>query len=395
MLVARRGLHRGDDLARDAQLREVPEARLTVGAVVANRFVEPYEALLDEVVGVAADQEVRGGLEPDEPVVAAHDLVVGVLLALLGERDEVVIIKLYFRVRLRPGIATRGRRPGGCGSGHRRLLSGSIALESSVARYLPWRQVVLKSLHLKLDFSLIWAAVCGVMEPCQARVRASARSLYTRAAAAVDTLSEPTRPRTGRRHELVAERAHARAQATSLGAQDEHHAARVVGPVVGDGALGVGAVDPGAGAPSRRRASRPGCAPGPPPGAPLRRPRPCRRPGSRTPSGAPGPPRRRSPRSRPHGTPRPGCAGPVPRRGRARARRRQRAASRRRRRGIPPRPRRCPGARASRRVLDLAPGLTRRTSTPSSQASAAAPSVAQTRAHPARAARASRTGLRP
>jgi hypothetical protein len=37
------------------------------------------------------------------------------------------------------------------------LLSGKKALESSVARYLPWRQVVLKSLHLKLDFSLIWA----------------------------------------------------------------------------------------------------------------------------------------------------------------------------------------------------------------------------------------------
>jgi hypothetical protein len=36
------------------------------------------------------------------------------------------------------------------------LLSGLKALESSVARDLPWRQVVLKSLHLKLDFSLIW-----------------------------------------------------------------------------------------------------------------------------------------------------------------------------------------------------------------------------------------------
>jgi hypothetical protein len=38
------------------------------------------------------------------------------------------------------------------------LLSGMEALESSVARYLPWRQVVLKSPHLKLDFSLIWRA---------------------------------------------------------------------------------------------------------------------------------------------------------------------------------------------------------------------------------------------
>ena len=50
VLVARRGLDRGDDLARDAQLREVAERRLAVGAVVADRLVEADEALLDQVV---------------------------------------------------------------------------------------------------------------------------------------------------------------------------------------------------------------------------------------------------------------------------------------------------------------------------------------------------------
>ena len=75
VLVARRGLDRGDDLARDAELREVAEARLPLGAVVPDRLVEADQALLDQVVRVAADQEVRRGLEPHEPVVAAHEAV--------------------------------------------------------------------------------------------------------------------------------------------------------------------------------------------------------------------------------------------------------------------------------------------------------------------------------
>jgi hypothetical protein len=114
VLVPRGRLDRGDDLARDAQLREVPEARLAVGAVVANRFVEPNQALLDEIVGVPAYEEVRRRLEAHEAVVAAHDLVVRILLSLLCERDEVVIIKLSFRVRLWPRIATCRRRTRGC-----------------------------------------------------------------------------------------------------------------------------------------------------------------------------------------------------------------------------------------------------------------------------------------
>src|SRR3712207_4584450 len=98
VLVAGRRLHRRDDLARDAQLREVAEARLAVAAVVADRLVEPDQALLDEVVRVAADQEVRRRLQADEAVVAADDAVVGVALAGLREGDEIVIINLELRL---------------------------------------------------------------------------------------------------------------------------------------------------------------------------------------------------------------------------------------------------------------------------------------------------------
>src|SRR3954453_6430251 len=89
VLVAGGRLHRGDDLPGDAQLREVAERGLAVRAEVADRLVEPDEALLDEVLGVAADEEVGGGLEPDEGVVPAHEAVVGVRAALLGKGDQV------------------------------------------------------------------------------------------------------------------------------------------------------------------------------------------------------------------------------------------------------------------------------------------------------------------
>jgi hypothetical protein len=77
VLVARSRLDGGDDLARDAQLREVAEARLAVGAVVADRLVEADQPLLDEVLAVAAREEVGGGLEPDEPLVAGEQPCVG------------------------------------------------------------------------------------------------------------------------------------------------------------------------------------------------------------------------------------------------------------------------------------------------------------------------------
>src|SRR4051812_9907933 len=99
VLVARRRLHRGDDLPRDAQLREVAKGRLTVRPEVADRLVEPDEALLDEVVGVAPDQEVRRRLEAYERVVAAHEPVIGGGVALLRHRDEEAVINMTLTLR--------------------------------------------------------------------------------------------------------------------------------------------------------------------------------------------------------------------------------------------------------------------------------------------------------
>src|SRR4029079_9437546 len=119
VLVARRGLHGRDDLAGDAQLREVAEARLAVGAVVAgrlvaadaallavgpvvaDRLVQADEALLDEVVAVAAGEEVRRRLQADEPVVPTHEALVRGVVALLGEGDEVSVIDLDLRLSVR------------------------------------------------------------------------------------------------------------------------------------------------------------------------------------------------------------------------------------------------------------------------------------------------------
>ena len=100
MLVAGRGLHRGDDLAGDAELGEVAKARLAVGPVVADRLVEAEQALLDQIVRLAPEEEVGRGLETDEAAVALDDRVVGIGPSLLGEGDQVVIIKFNLRVRV-------------------------------------------------------------------------------------------------------------------------------------------------------------------------------------------------------------------------------------------------------------------------------------------------------
>ena len=98
MLVAGRGLDRGDDLTGDAELGERAEARLAVAAVVADGLVETEQAFLDQVVALSSEEEVGRGLEADEAAVAADDRVVGIGAAVLGERDQVVIIKLRLRV---------------------------------------------------------------------------------------------------------------------------------------------------------------------------------------------------------------------------------------------------------------------------------------------------------
>jgi hypothetical protein len=86
VLVARRRLDRGDDLARDAQLGEIAERRLAVAAEVADRLIEADEPFLDQVFRIAADQEVRGRLQADERVIAPYEAVVGIRAALFGER---------------------------------------------------------------------------------------------------------------------------------------------------------------------------------------------------------------------------------------------------------------------------------------------------------------------
>src|SRR6185295_7421603 len=100
VLVARGGLDRRDDLARDAELGEVAEARLAVGAEVADRLVEADEALLDEIVAVAAGEEVRRGLQAHETVVAAHQTVVGRRIPLLRKGNQVAILDLNLRLRV-------------------------------------------------------------------------------------------------------------------------------------------------------------------------------------------------------------------------------------------------------------------------------------------------------
>jgi hypothetical protein len=103
VLVAGRRLHRGDDLARDAELREVAERRLAVGPEVADRLVEADQALLDQVLAVAPDEEVGGRLEAHERGVAPNEAVVGVMASLPGEGEEVAILDLDLSLSLRWG----------------------------------------------------------------------------------------------------------------------------------------------------------------------------------------------------------------------------------------------------------------------------------------------------
>src|SRR6476646_11595581 len=144
VLVARGRLDRGDDLARDAELGEVAEARLAVRAVVAHGLVEPDEALLDEVVGVAAGQEVRRRLQAHEAVVAADEAVVGGVVALLGEGDQVTILDLNLRLTMRGETgherSFRLRRKASSGVGW--VLSGAL---------LPWRQLQLHQTSTSLN----------------------------------------------------------------------------------------------------------------------------------------------------------------------------------------------------------------------------------------------------
>ena len=169
VLVARGRLHGSDDLARDAQLGKVAEAGLAIGAKVADRLVQTHEPLLDEVIGVAPGQEVRGGLQPHEAVVAPHEAVIGVAVAELRQRDEEYILNLRFSLR---AVEV---------SCHEQILScdcpttGEQAAKSPSGAHLPRRQSVPKVVNLR--FSVMLRAslpqLRGVVNP---RGRGSARS---------------------------------------------------------------------------------------------------------------------------------------------------------------------------------------------------------------------------
>src|SRR5579872_1137771 len=94
VLEAGGGLDRRDDLAGDAELREAPERRLLVGAKVPDGLVEADEALLDQVLRVAAGEEVRAGLQADEARVAAHQLVHRDAVTVPALHDVLEILKL-------------------------------------------------------------------------------------------------------------------------------------------------------------------------------------------------------------------------------------------------------------------------------------------------------------
>ena len=94
VFVTRRRLDRRDDLARDAELGERAERRLLLDPVVAHGLVEADEALLDQVIGISACDEVARRLEADEAVVAPDHLRLGCPIAVARLQDEVQILDL-------------------------------------------------------------------------------------------------------------------------------------------------------------------------------------------------------------------------------------------------------------------------------------------------------------
>src|SRR3954462_12589871 len=186
VLVAGRGLDRGDDLPRDAQLREVAERGFAVGPVVANGLVEADQALLDQVVRVAAGKEIRRRLQPHESVVAADDAVVGGGIPLLGKGDEVPILNLDLTLRLSGDPR------------HEQLLPGQRPASYEFAwRRAPPRAPTLSSPELLSSSGTPFEAEFPYPRPaCQERIF-PCKIPYISAAAAALTFSEAIRPRIG------------------------------------------------------------------------------------------------------------------------------------------------------------------------------------------------------
>ena len=235
MLVARRRLHRGDDLAGDAQLGEVAEARLAIGAVVADRLVQADEALLDEVVAVAAGEEVRRRLQADEPVVAADEPLVRRRVALLGQGDEIAIIDLDLRLSV--GGETGHERSFLPRRGHDLPANGIDWVLSGAL--LPWRQLHTTTAIRRRSQAQLERQVARLyfrlMERCQAESR-ECKIPYSSAAAAALTFSEPIRPRIGSATSPSQAPATRGRSPAPLRAEHEHCAAAPVGLGVRHGA---------------------------------------------------------------------------------------------------------------------------------------------------------------
>src|SRR5438105_9354026 len=97
-------LDRRDDLPGHAQLGKASERGLLVGPEIPNRLVEADQALLDEVVRVAAGQEVGARLEPHEPGVAPDQDVERAAVPVPSAQHELEVFELSL-----------GLLGGGCG----------------------------------------------------------------------------------------------------------------------------------------------------------------------------------------------------------------------------------------------------------------------------------------
>ena len=119
------------------------------------------------------------------------------------------------------------------------LLQASTGALSSVARYLPWRQVALmEPRSLKLNSSLIIGReYAGLWTPVKGRLAKLQDSVHQGSGGGGHVeRSDPAALR--QRDELVAAVGHTRAQAAALRAEHEHHPPAVVGLLVGRRGLG-------------------------------------------------------------------------------------------------------------------------------------------------------------
>ena len=91
VLLPRRGLDRGDDLAGDAQLGERPERRQLLPPEVPNGLVEADHPLLDDILAIGPDQKVRLGFDSDEVAVLVDQILGGELIASLCAIDKLFI----------------------------------------------------------------------------------------------------------------------------------------------------------------------------------------------------------------------------------------------------------------------------------------------------------------